>query len=134
MTEQAKKDLEVAQKKTIESRDGEPTREGIVYQPHVDIIEDAQAITLFADLPGVAKESVDIDVREGILSLTAAVKSLPDTWQPMLKEYELGGFSRRFSLSEKIDTTKINAKLEHGVLTLELPKMEEHKPRKIEIR
>ena len=126
-----KKELEVSEKKAIEKSDGEPTREGIMYQPHVDIIEDQEAITLFADLPGVNKDAVDIDVREGVLTLTAAVSPPPGNWQPVVKEYQMGGFTRRFSLSEKIDTDKINAKLEHGVLVLKLTKMEEHKPRKI---
>ena len=133
MTEEQKKDLEVTMKKAIEARDGEPTREGLMYQPHVDIIDETEAITLFADLPGVNRDDVDIDVREGVLTLTAPVSPTLDNWQPLLKEYELGGFSRRFSLSEKIDTDKISAKIEHGVLTLKLPKMEAHQPRKIAI-
>lgn len=127
------KDLEVAEKKTVEKADGEPTREGLVYMPNVDIIEDKESITLYADLPGVKKDDVDIDVREGILSLTATVATAQNNWTPVYREFETGGFSRRFSLSEVIDTERINAKLENGVLTLVLPKMEQHKPRRIQI-
>ena len=134
MTEEQRRELEVSEKKTIKTSDGEPTREGLMYQPHVDIIEDSESITLFADLPGASKDGIDIDVREGVLTLTAPVSGTPEKWQTMLKEYELGGFTRRFSLSEKIDTAQINAKLEHGVLRLKLPKVEAHKPRKIDIR
>jgi HSP20 family molecular chaperone IbpA len=133
MSETTKKDLEVSEKKTLETSAGEPTREGLVYEPHVDIIEDAEAITLFADMPGVSKSDVDIDVREGILTLNAPVRPTRDSWQPLLKEYEIGGFTRRFSLSEKIDTGRINARMDNGVLILKLPKMEQHKPRKIQI-
>jgi len=133
MTEQTKKDLEVTEKKALESTAGEPTREGLMYEPHVDIIEDAEAITLYADMPGVKKSDVDIDVREGILTLTAPVRPINDAFQPLLKEYEIGGFTRRFSLSEKVDTESINARMDNGVLVLKLPKMEQHKPRKIQI-
>ena len=133
MSNETQKDLEIAEKKTIEKIDGEPTREGIMFQPSVDIIEDAGSIILFADLPGVKKDAVDIDVREGVLTLSATVDMPPESWQPVLREYQLGGFGRRFSLSEKIDTQKITANLEHGVLRLELPKVAEHKPRKIAI-
>ncbi len=133
MSHHETKDLDVPAKKAVESGAGEPIREGLIYEPHVDIIEDKEAITLFADLPGVAKDGVDIDVKEGVLTLSAPVGPLPEGWQPLFKEYEIGGFARRFSLSEKIDTERISAKLEHGVLRLTLPKMEQHKPRKIQI-
>lgn len=133
MSEPTKRELEFTEKKTLETTAGEPTREGLVYEPQVDIIEDAETITLFADMPGVKKSDVDIDVREGILTLNAAVRPVADGWQPLLKEYEIGGFTRRFSLSEKIDTERINARMENGVLVLRLPKMEQHKPRKIQI-
>ena len=128
-----KKDLEVAEKKTIEESEGEPTREGLRFQPHVDIVEDASTITLFADLPGVRKEDIDIDVREGVLTLTGPVAPPEENWQPLAREFQMGGFSRRFTLSERIDTEHIHATPEHGVLRLELPKIEQAQPRKIEI-
>ena len=62
MTEKEKKELEVTKKKTIEKSEGEHTREGITYAPDVDIIEDAESITLRADLPGVTRENLDIDM------------------------------------------------------------------------
>ena len=83
MTDQDKKELEVAEKKAIQDSDGEPTREDVVYVPNVDIIEDPQAITVRADMPGASKDDVDIDVREGVLTLTASVQYPPDSWQPM---------------------------------------------------
>lgn len=127
------KELEVAEKKTLENSEGEPTREGLMFQPHVDIVEDEQSITLFADLPGVRKEDIDIDVREGVLTLTGPVSTPNESWQPLLREFQMGGFTRRFTLSERIDTEQIHAKLEHGVLCLVLPKVEQAKPRKIQL-
>ena len=127
------KELEVAEKKTIETSAGEPTRQGVMYTPQVDITEDPEAITVFADLPVGKREILTIDVREGILTLTATVDPLPDKWQSVFREYEVGGYERRFTLSDRIDTEKINARLENGVLALVLPKAEAQKPRKIKV-
>lgn len=134
MTDKEKKELQVAEKQAIQKSEGEPTREGLMWVPQVDIIESRDAITLRADLPGASKENVDIDVREGVLSLSAALGPTPKNWTPIYSEYQIGGYSRRFSLGEQIDQSKITADMENGVLTLVLPKAEAHKPRKIEIR
>jgi len=133
MTAKEKKELEVAEKKTIEPASGEPTRAGVMYTPQVDIVEDPDAITVYADLPGVSREDLTIDVREGVLSLTAPVLPLQSHWEPLYREYQVGGYERRFSLSDRIDTEKINANLTNGVLTLTLPKAEAQKPRKIRV-
>lgn len=132
MTSKEKKELEVSRKK-IEKTQGEPTREGVNFVPDVDIIETSEAIVLRADLPGVEKQNLDIDVHEGILSLTGTVESPPAHYNTTYQEYEIGGFSRRFTLGNQIDQQKIDAKLDNGVLTLTLPKAEAAKPRKIEI-
>lgn len=133
MSDKEKKELEVQGKKTLEKSEGEPTREGVMYVPYVDIIESGDAITLKADVPGAKKDGIDIDVREGVLTLTASVPRPPENLRPVYREYEAGGFTRRFTLGERIDQSKIEASLEQGVLTLVLPKAEEAKPRKIEI-
>jgi len=133
MTNKDKKELEVSEKKAVEPAAGEPTRQGIMYLPQVDIVEDANAITVFADLPGVKRDNVHIDVRDGQLSLTATVDPLPTHWHTAYCEYQEGGYERRFSLNDRINTEKINAKLENGVLVLVLPKAEAQKPRKITI-
>jgi len=134
MFEKNKKEMEVPQKKTIEKGAEEHTREGIMYVPDVDIVEDQEAITLRADLPGVTKDNMSIDVREGVLTLTATVKPPEEHHRQVYREYDIGGFNRRFTLGERIDPEKISASLENGVLTLMLPKAEAHKPRKIEIK
>lgn len=134
MTRKERKELAVSEKQAVEQSDGEPTREGRMFVPQVDIIEDKEGITLRADLPGVKKDSVDIDVREDVLTLTAHVGAPNERWEPVYKEYEVGGFTRRFTLGEKIDREKISASIDNGVLTVVLPKAEAHKPRKIEIR
>lgn len=134
MTAKEKKELQVAEKQAIEKHGGEPTRQDVMWIPQVDIVDDKEAITLRADLPGVKKDNVEIDVRDGVLSLTATVSPTPDNWQPVYHEYEVGGYSRQFTLGEQIDQAKITADMENGVLTLVLPKAEQHKPRKIAIQ
>jgi len=134
MLENNKKELQVSEKKSIEQAQGELTHEGAVFMPQVDIVENADAITLRADLPGVKKENVQIDVNEGVLTLMARVTPLPNNLQPVYAEYEVGNYSRRFTLGERIETGKIDAQMQDGVLTLTLPKAEKHKPRKIDVR
>lgn len=133
MTQEKSKELEAKGKKPIEKTEGEPTREGVTYVPDVDIIESSESITLLAELPGVKKDEVDIDVREGVLTLNATVSPVPSRLHPVYREYDVGGFSRRFSMGERIDQSKISAKMENGVLRLVLPKAEQARPRKIEI-
>jgi len=69
-----------------------------------------------------------------VLTLTAKVEAPPSHHRAVYQEYEVGGFQRRFTVGERVDVSKIEANLKHGVLSLFLPRAEEHKPRKIEIK
>lgn len=133
MTNKEKKELQCVEKKSIEKSSGEPTRENLLFIPEVDIFENSNAITLRADLPGVKKEQLTIDVHDGILTLSAGVDPIADNHHLIYREYDVGGYSRKFTLGERIDQTKIKATIDNGVLTLVLPKAESAKPRKIEI-
>ncbi len=133
MTAKERRELEVNQKKEVDTRAGEPTRAGVWYVPEVDITESDDAITLYADLPGVRPENLDIDVRDDVLTLTAEVEPISENRKLIWREYDIGGFQRRFTLGERVDQAKINATMKDGVLTLTLPKAEEHKPRKIQV-
>jgi HSP20 family protein len=113
----------------------EQTRPGPVYSPAVDIFETDHAITVFADMPGVKPEDLDIDLRDNVLSLTGRTTRLEAAKEGgVLREYQSGTFFRRFNLSETIDQAKIDAKLADGVLRLELPKVEKARPRQIQVR
>lgn len=133
MTDKERKQLEVSQKKAIDTKQGEPTRSGSWYVPEVDITQSDEAIVLYADLPGVKPENLDIDVRDDVLTLTAEVEPETANHKLVWREYDVGGFQRKFTLGERIDQSKIEAKLTDGVLTLTLPKAESHRPRKIQI-
>ena len=133
MTDKEKKEIEVREKEQIAKAAGEPTREGVYYTPSVDIYADDEAITLTADLPGVKKQDLEVDLREGVLTVTGHVAPAEGRLTPVYREYGIGGYTRRFTVGDKIDQAAISAKLEHGVLQLRLPKAERHKPRKIEV-
>ncbi len=133
MTAEKRRELEVSRKKEIDKSAGEPTRAGTWYVPEVDITESDDAIVLYTDLPGVKPENLDIDVKDGVLTLTAEVDPVSDNRNLIWREYDIGGFQRRFTLGERIDQGKINASMKDGVLTLTLPKAEAHKPRKIQV-
>lgn len=127
------KDIETTEKKALEKRE-ETTWEGDTYQPAVDIYESETALMLQADVPGVKKEDVEIDLDNDVLTINARV-SFGDYegLSPLYSEYNVGNYFRRFSLGEIVDREKITADIEHGVLTVTLPKREAALPRRIEL-
>ena len=129
-----KKEMELKEKQTIDKAEGEPTKKGVYFTPHVDIFETEDAITLQADVPGATQDGLDIDLREGVLTLTADVDVPEDKGKLVFREYQVGGFTRRFQVGKDIDQEKISAALDCGVLTLTLPKAESLKPRKIPVK
>ena len=135
MATEASTDIQNEGMPGVESAGPERTRSGPVYAPSVDIFENDSAITVLADLPGVKAEDLEIDLREGVLTLTGRV-SPPEAANEadVLREYRTGTFFRQFTLSETIDQDKIDARLTAGVLRLELPKVEQAKPRLIAVR
>jgi HSP20 family protein len=134
MTDKASKALQIKPKQEVTSPT-EETRPGLVFTPYVDIFETDDEITLLADMPGVSADSLSIDLRENILTLTGEVAPFEGAnEEDVLIEYEIGKYHRQFNLSSVIDQSKIDAKLNDGVLRLLLPKVEKVKPRKIEIK
>lgn len=134
MTDKDTKELEVSKKKEIETQKGEPARQDIMYVPEVDITETDENMTLYADVPGVRPDGVDIDVGNGTLTLTARVDPPAASRRAIYREYGIGGYQRSFILGDQIDADKIEAALHNGVLTVILPKSERHKPRKIQVQ
>ncbi len=119
--------------KQIATGRGESTRGVPEFIPRVDIYEDKNGITVLADMPGVDKEGVSIDLKEDQLTINGKV-SLPEEKETVLhREYEVGNYFRQFTLSDVIDREKITAKMAVGVLTLTLPKAEKAVPKKITV-
>lgn len=101
--------------------------------PAVDIYETVDGLVVKADLPGVAKDGLDLRVENNLLTIRGRAVHCAQG-EMLYGEYQLADFFRQFELSDKVDQQKISAELKHGVLTLNLPKAEEAKPRKIDVR
>jgi len=126
-----KHEMEPLRKKELDST-AEGTHEGLYFEPPVDIFETKDALHLVADMPGVGSDGVDIDLREGILTILGRQAAV-DEGNVSHREFRPGNYYRRFSLSESIDQEKIEARMSNGVLSLRLPKAEKALPRKIQI-
>ncbi len=112
----------------------EQTRPGVVFTPEVDIFENDEQITLLADMPGVASDAITIDLNDNVLTISGEVKPFENKNQSdVLIEFEIGRYSRQFTLSEVIDQSKIEAKHVDGVLRLTLPKAKKAIPRQITV-
>ena len=121
-----------AQEKAPSSREDTRSQERYITPP-VDIYERVDGLVVKADLPGVAKEDLDVRVENSLLTIRGkAAHAAPG--DPVYSEYGLVNFFRQFELNERVDQSNISADLKHGVLTLNLPKAEEAKPRKIEVK
>lgn len=127
------KELEVQEKKELVSKD-EQTVPARYYVPYTDIYETEDNLTVVMDMPGVQRDRVDVTVEKDVLRVEGKIDFANyEGLNPLYTEYNVGHFSRRFQLSNKIDQDKISAAMEDGVLTLVLPKAEEAKPRQIRI-
>jgi HSP20 family protein len=124
-------ELSVRDKK--EAAREEHTHAGRTYLPDVDIYETTDALWLWADMPGV-ESAVDVNLADGMLSISGrvSVKEYAEL-TPVYTEYNVGNYVRRFTVSDTIDSDKITAKLNNGVLELKLPKAERVKPRRIAV-
>ena len=131
MTQNEMKDLTVQEKRELKQEEG--TRVGPYFEPHVDIFETPAALTVVGDVPGAAADQLEINLRENVLTLTARVKEPDKKWRPIYEEYRIGHYSRQFRIGHQIDQAKISAKMKDGVLTLNLPKVENAQPRKIKV-
>lgn len=105
-----------------------------MFSPNVDILENADELTLVADVPGVAPDAIDIQYERGELTIRGRVTPRGEQTSFLLNEYGVGDFYRVFQLGEGVDNSKIGAEIANGVLTVHLPKVERMKPRKIEVQ
>lgn len=133
MAETQSSALEVQQKKEVAAEE-EQTAAGRYYMPYTDIYEKDDALIVVTEMPGVDKAGVDVRVEDGVLHVEGRIDFEKYAGlSPVYTEYNIGHFSRRFSLSSKIDQDKISASLADGVLRIELPKAAEAQPRRIAI-
>lgn len=103
--------------------------------PPVDVIEDASGITLFADLPGVSKEQLQLRVDGDQLSIEGdLLLPAPAGIEAQHAEVALTRYRRTFTLSKELDPEKVSAELTQGVLRVRIPKAEHAQPRKVQIQ
>lgn len=130
---QQKTEQEIPVREKQGSRE-EGTHQGSYFEPAVDIFESEEALTVRADIPGAEAGSIETELRDNLLTLTARVKPLEDRWRPLHREYAVGHYVRQFRLGQQIDQGKISAQLKDGVLTLTLPKADHARSRRIQVQ
>ena len=123
-----RKDIVKSEEKNIEK-----TRELRTAVPAVDIYENDDEIMLYADMPGVVKQDVSVNINNGTLSLSG-VRKIDNKGVSNWEEFGDVEYIRSFSVPQTIDVERVEAELKEGVLRLHLPKSEAAKPRQIEIK
>jgi HSP20 family protein len=105
------------------------------YRPDVDILEDSDAFTIVADIPGADAGTVDVTFENGTLRVHAPVSSRrPGMSSPLIEEYGVGDFDRQFGVFDRIESGEIRASFADGVLTIRLPKMPSARRRTIPVK
>ena len=128
------KELSVQQKKELASKE-EKTVPSRYFVPSTDIYEGEDAMTLVMEMPGVEREDVNVQLENDVLRVEGRIDFAKyEGLEPVYAEYNVGHFTRAFTLSDKIDQDGISAELVDGVLTLTLKKSKAALPRRIEIR
>jgi HSP20 family protein len=126
-------ELSVRDKKELVSKD-EKTVPGRYYVPFADIYETDASLCVVMEMPGVERKDVDVGLENGVLRVDGRIDfSKYEGMEPVYTEYNVGHYTRSFTLSNKIDQEQISAQLEDGVLMLTLPKAKEAQPRRISI-
>ena len=102
--------------------------------PGVDLFEDASGITLLADMPGVPRDKLELKVEGDTLVVEGSMQlRIPEGLETIYAEVRVLRYRRSFGLTRELDSTKIDAKLKDGVLTLRIPKQENAQPRRIAV-
>jgi len=111
---------------------GELTNQLPLSMPAIDVFENDSEILLHADMPGVVKDDISVNIDNGKMTLTG-IRRLHTTGVANWRELKDTEFRRIFSVPQSIDIDKVHAELKEGVLRLHLPKSDAAKPRQIEI-
>lgn len=111
-----------------------PRETEAVLRPAVDIHETADGITLLADMPGVSRERLNIEVDRETLTIEGNARiAMPEGMEPLYADVLATRYHRSFALSGELDTDAIRASLRDGVLSVHIPRRAEVRPRRIEV-
>jgi len=106
-----------------------------VMMPPVDVFEDTQGITLYADMPGVPKDGLTLQVEADTLTIEGALAlDMPDGMEATHADVSLQRYRRIFTLSKELDSERVSAEFNQGVLKLRIPKAEHAQPRRVEVK
>lgn len=123
------------EKTKVTRQEDSPARTDAALMPPVDVVEDANAIILHADLPGVSKDKLHLHIEAETLTIEGELDlDVPEGMEATHAEVSLGRYRRVFTLSRELDTEKVSAEFRNGVLTLRIPKAEHAQPRRIEVK
>jgi HSP20 family protein len=126
---------EVAKRESTDVQAAKAREESLALAPAVDIYENAQGITVQADMPGVSKDGLSIQADRNSLVIEGnAVIDVPAAMEAIHADVQATRYRRSFALSGELDAERIEATLKDGVLTLRIPKRAEFRPRKVEVR
>jgi HSP20 family molecular chaperone IbpA len=110
-------------------------REQPTLTPRVDVLEDGAGITLLADLPGVPRDALEIQVEGDALTIEGQVSTVtPQAMEATYAEVRVPRYRRMFTLSRELDGSRIEAQLKDGVLRLRIPKQEHAQPRRVQVK
>ena len=132
--------IESTTKKEVANRETReldiPRRQNeVVVRPPVDIYENSEGITLHLDMPGVSRDNLTVQAdRDSLLVEGSAQIEMPEGMEALYADLRSTRYRRSFALSRDIATDKIDAAIKDGVVTIRIPKREEDRPRRIEIR
>ncbi|HVM95798.1 MAG TPA: Hsp20/alpha crystallin family protein [Candidatus Acidoferrales bacterium] len=126
---------EITPREKQEVQGAEGTRPGRSYVPDIDVSESGDSLCLWADMAGVDENSVEVDLKDGVLSIVGrvSVKNY-EGLQPAYTEYNVGDYVRRLRVADDVDVENIKAKMRNGVLELQLPKAQRLKARRIQVQ
>jgi len=129
-----KETAEKAVQKTERREVAELAADRPVYTPATDIFEKSDSLLVVSDMPGVDEKSVDVTLENDVLTITGHQQAAePEGYAAVRRGAVPGVFRRSFTLTADIDRARIQARIQNGVLRLELPKAEEAQPRKIAV-
>ncbi len=121
-------------KTDISTEGAQSPRETAALLPPVDVVEDSGGITLVADLPGVPRDRLSLQIEADTLTIEGdVVVEMPDGMEATHAEVSVPRYRRSFTLSRELDTGNVSAEFAHGVLRLRIPKAPHAQPRRIEI-
>jgi HSP20 family protein len=127
-------ELQVQQKREVDKAE-EATTPTRAFMPNADVFETEDALTVVLEMPGVDRDHMEIGIDNGVLTIEGQIDfGKYEGLRPIYGEYNVGPYRRSFRISNRIDQDRISAEMRDGVITLLLPKAEEAKPRKIEVR